>query len=41
MEEYRLPKRAIEMKITNCKGPMGRPQMRWLNWTWDQEVRNG
>jgi hypothetical protein len=29
MEDYRLPKRALEMKATNCKRPVGRPQSRW------------
>jgi hypothetical protein len=25
MEDYRLPKRALEMNATNCKRPVGRP----------------
>jgi hypothetical protein len=29
MEEYRLPKRALEMKVTNCERLMGKPQIRW------------
>jgi hypothetical protein len=28
MEQYRLPKRTLEMKVTNCKRPMGRPRTR-------------
>jgi hypothetical protein len=27
-EEYRLPKRVLKMKVTNCKRPMGRPKIR-------------
>jgi hypothetical protein len=29
MDEYRLPKGVIEMEVTNCKRPMGRPRTRW------------
>jgi hypothetical protein len=25
LEEYRLPERALEMKVTNCKRPVSRP----------------
>jgi hypothetical protein len=43
MEEYVLPKEALEMKVTNSKRPMGRTRMRWedqVKLDWDKEVRN-